>query len=81
MTQDEIIRSIIAEKLVCDISEVTDEKSLVQDLGADSLDKVEIDCELEKRFGIFISDDDIETLKTVGDVVSHVNEKIKNKLN
>jgi len=64
---------IIAEKLSIDPSSIKDESTL-QDLGADSLDIVEIIMRLEEQFGIQIKDEQAEGLETVGDVVTYVNE-------
>ena len=60
---------IIAEKLGVDPSEVTMEASFTNDLGADSLDTVELMMEFEKTFGLTIPDDQQENITTVGDVV------------
>ena len=63
------ITPIIAEKLGVDDSEVTMEASFTNDLGADSLDTVELMMEFEKTFGLTIPDDQQENITTVGDVV------------
>jgi acyl carrier protein len=63
------ITPIIAEKLGVDPSEVTMEASFTNDLGADSLDTVELMMEFEKTFGLTIPDDQQENITTVGDVV------------
>ena len=59
------VKAIIVEKLVIDESEVTDTASFQQDLGADSLDTVELIMEFEKEFNIQISDEDAEKIQTV----------------
>ena len=66
------IKAIIVEKLVIDESEVTESASFTADLGADSLDTVELIMEFEKEFNIQISDEDAEKIKTVGDVVKYI---------
>jgi len=66
------VKAIIVEKLVIDESEVTDTASFQQDLGADSLDTVELIMEFEKEFNIQISDEDAEKIQTVADVVKYI---------
>jgi len=66
------VKAIIVEKLVIDESEVTDTASFQQDLGADSLDTVELIMEFEKEFNIQISDEDAEKIQTVADVVTYI---------
>ena len=65
----------IAEQLGVDIAEVTDEKSFIEDLNADSLDLTEMIMTLEEKFNVEIADEQAEKLKTVGDVVSFINSK------
>ena len=69
-----MIEKIIAEPLDIDISEVTDEKHLIDDLGADSLHTVELIMEFENEFDIEIQDDDAETLVTVGKIKEYISE-------
>ena len=69
-----MIEKIIAEHLDIDISEVTDEKHLIDDLGADSLHTVELIMEFENEFDIEIQDDDAETLVTVGKIKEYISE-------
>ena len=69
-----MIEKIIADHLDIDISEVTDEKHLIDDLGADSLHTVELIMEFENKFDIEISDDDAETLVTVGKIKEYISE-------
>jgi acyl carrier protein len=64
--------SIIVDKLGVEESEVTNEASFTNDLGADSLDTVELIMEFEKEFNIAIPDDQAETIQTVGDAVSFI---------
>ncbi len=66
------VKAIIVEKLVIDASEVTDSASFTGDLGADSLDTVELIMEFEKEFNIQISDEDAEKIQTVSDVVKYI---------
>ncbi len=64
--------AIIVDKLGVEESEVTHEASFTNDLGADSLDTVELIMEFEKEFNIAIPDDQAETIQTVGDAVSFI---------
>ncbi len=66
------VKAIIVEKLVIDESEVTESASFTADLGADSLDTVELIMEFEKEFNIQISDEDAEKIQTVADVVKYI---------
>ena len=69
------VKSIIAEQLGVKIEEVTDAASFVDDLGADSLDTVELVMALEEEFGIEIPDEDAEKMTNVGEAVRYVEEK------
>ena len=69
------VKSIIAEQLGVKIEEVTDAASFVDDLGADSLDTVELVMALEEEFGIEIPDEDAEKMTSVGEAVRYVEEK------
>ena len=69
------IRQIIAEQLGVKKEEVTDSAKFVDDLGADSLDTVELVMALEEEFGIEIPDEDAEKLATVGDALRYIEEK------
>ena len=69
--------AIIVDKLNVEESEVTDGASFTNDLGADSLDTVELIMEFEKLFGISIPDDQAETIQTVGDAVSYIESNAK----
>lgn len=73
------VKSIIAEQLGVKPEEVTPEASFVEDLGADSLDTVELVMALEEEFGIEISDEDAEKMTTVGDAVKYIENKIAKK--
>ena len=68
----EKVKAIIVDKLSIDESEVTNEASFTNDLGADSLDTVELIMEFEKEFDIQIPDDQAEAISTVGDAVSYI---------
>ena len=69
------VKSIIAEQLGVKIEEVTESASFVDDLGADSLDTVELVMALEEEFGIEIPDEDAEKMTNVGEAVRYVEEK------
>ena len=71
------VKEIIVDKLGVDESEVTPEASFTNDLGADSLDTVELIMEFEKEFGISIPDDQAEKISTVGDAVKFIEENIQ----
>ena len=66
------VKAIIVDKLSVNESEVTNEASFTNDLGADSLDTVELIMEFEKEFGISIPDDQAEKISTVGDAVAYI---------
>ena len=66
--------SIIVDKLGVEESEVSNEASFTNDLGADSLDTVELIMEFEKEFNIAIPDDQAEKIQTVGDAVAYIEE-------
>ena len=68
------VKSIIVDKLGVDENEVTPEASFTNDLGADSLDTVELIMEFEKEFNIAIPDDQAEKIGTVGDAISYIDE-------
>jgi len=74
VSQDKI-RQIIADQLGVKKEEVTDGAKFVDDLGADSLDTVELVMALEEEFGIEIPDEDAEKLATVGDALRYIEEK------
>jgi acyl carrier protein len=66
------VKAIIVDKLGVEESEVTPEASFTNDLGADSLDTVELIMEFEKQFGITIPDDQAEKIGTVADAISYI---------
>jgi len=68
------IKKIIAEQLGVDESEITPESHFIDDLGADSLDTVELVMALEEEFGIEVPDEDAEKIQTVGDVAKYIDE-------
>jgi acyl carrier protein len=72
----ERVQGIIAEKLSVNPADVTPEKSFTNDLGADSLDTVELIMEFEKEFGISIPDDQAEKISTVGDAIEYIKSTI-----
>lgn len=72
---EEKVREIIVDKLNCDASEVTREANFASDLGADSLDTVELIMDFEKEFGMSIPDEDAQKIKTVGDAISYIESK------
>lgn len=71
------VKNIIVEKLTVDESEVTPQAEFSKDLGADSLDTVELIMEFEKEFDIQIPDEDAEKISTVGDAVKYIEEHKK----
>ncbi len=68
----EQIIAIILDQLHCDADTATESALLAEDLGADSLDLVEILMTIEENFGVVVPDEDIPSFKTVGDIVSYV---------
>ena len=75
MAVDSKIKTIIAEQLGVKPEEVTPNASFVDDLGADSLDTVELIMALEEEFNVEIPDEDAEKMKTVGDAIKYIEEK------
>ncbi|MFQ5694117.1 MAG: acyl carrier protein [Nitrospinota bacterium] len=69
------IKALIAEQLGVEMDKVTDEASFIEDLGADSLDTVELVMALEEQFGVEIPDDDVEKVTTVKDVIAYIDER------
>src|SRR6476660_8440319 len=70
------VRDIIEKELGVEREKLTDEASFIEDLGADSLDIVELVMEFEKEFNIDIPDEDAEKLRTVGDAIGYLNTKM-----
>ena len=73
----ERVKAIIVDKLSVEETEVTNEASFTNDLGADSLDTVELIMEVEKEFGISIPDDQAEKITTVGDAIAYIEANAK----
>ena len=73
----ERVKAIIVVKLSVEETEVTNEASFTNDLGADSLDTVELIMEFEKEFGISIPDDQAEKITTVGDAIAYIEANAK----
>ena len=71
------VKAIIVDKLGVDEADVKPEASFTNDLGADSLDTVELIMEFEKEFGISIPDDKAEKIGTVGDAIAYIEEHAK----
>ncbi|NLI74954.1 MAG: acyl carrier protein [Candidatus Riflebacteria bacterium] len=71
----EEIKRIVVDKLQVDEKQVTMEASFIEDLGADSLDTVELVMDLEEHFGIEIPDEDAEKLKSIKDAVDYITQK------
>ena len=73
----ERVKAIFVDKLSVEETEVTNEASFTNDLGADSLDTVELIMEFEKEFGISIPDDQAEKITTVGDAIAYIEANAK----
>ena len=73
MTAEDKIKKMIADKLSVDLSEVVPEASFVDDLGADSLDLVELVMSMEEEFDVDISDEDAEKIVSVKDAIDYIN--------
>lgn len=69
------VRKIIVERLDVEPSEVTLEAAIKEDLGADSLDAVDLIMEVEDEFQVSIEDEEAEAINTVGDIVEYINKK------
>lgn len=74
MSVEDKVKTIIVEQLGVDAEEVTLGSSFIDDLGADSLDTVELVMALEEEFDIEIPDEDAEKITTVGDAVNYIND-------
>ncbi|WP_457677979.1 acyl carrier protein [Thermovibrio sp.] len=70
------VKEIVADRLGVDPDEVTPEASFIEDLGADSLDTVELVMALEEEFGIEIPDEDAEKIQTVGDAIEYIQKHL-----
>ena len=73
---EEKVKEIIAKELGVEREKLTNDASFMEDLGADSLDTVELVMEFEKEFNIDIPDEDAEKLRTVGDAIGYLNQKM-----
>ena len=74
---EEKVKEIIAKELGVEREKLTNDASFMEDLGADSLDTVELVMEFEKEFNIDITDEDAEKLRTVGDAMNYLKTKVK----
>ena len=79
MAADDKVKSIIAEQLGVKPEEVTPEASFIDDLGADSLDTVELVMALEEEFSVEIPDEDAEKMAKVSDAIKYIEEKVAAK--
>ena len=77
MSVDKKVKEIVAEQLGKDVNEITTTASFIDDLGADSLDIVELVMKMEEEFGIEIPDEEAEKIKTVNDVVEYIKAHAK----
>ncbi len=73
------VRAIVVDQLMVDPSEITDASSFREDLGADSIDAIELIMEFEEEFGIEISDEDAENISTVGEAIAYIRKLLENK--
>ncbi len=76
MAVEDKVKKIIVDQLGVDENEITPEASFIDDLGADSLDTVELIMAFEEEFGLEIPDEEAEKLTTVGDALNYLNEKL-----
>ncbi len=74
-TTEEKVKDIIVEQLGVNPEQVTPAASFIEDLGADSLDTVELVMAFEEEFGVEVPDEDAEKLQTVGDVIKYIEER------
>jgi len=79
MSIEEKVKDIISEQLGVKKEEIKPESSFIDDLGADSLDTVEVVMALEEEFGIEIPDEDAEKITTVGESIRYIDDKLKKK--
>jgi acyl carrier protein len=79
MAMKEDVKKIIMEKLGVEESQITDDAKFIDDLGADSLDTVELVMAFEEKFGMSIPDEEAEKLDTVGKAIKYIEENIEKK--
>lgn len=79
MAVEEKVKQIISEQLGVKPEEIKPESHFIEDLGADSLDTVELVMSLEEEFTIEIPDEDAEKLTTVGEAIKYIEDKVKSK--
>ena len=79
MSVEEKVIDIVSEQMNVDKSQITRETSFVNDLGADSLDTVELVMEFEDEFDLDIPDEDAEKIQTVGEAIEYIEEKAQDK--
>ena len=77
MSVEDRVKNIIVEQLGVDAEEVTPDASFIEDLGADSLDTVELIMAFEEEFGVEISDDEAEKIRKVRDAVDYIDKRAK----
>jgi len=75
MATEDKVKSIIVEQLGVKAEDITPESSFINDLGADSLDTVELVMALEEEFGVEIPDEDAEKISTVGEAIKYIEQK------
>lgn len=75
MSTADKVKEVIAKQLNKSVEEITDDKEIVKDLGADSLDVVEMLMNLEEEYGITVPEEDAVNIKSVGDIVKIIDEK------
>ena len=78
MTLDKV-KEMLANQLNIEVDKITEESKIIEDLGADSLDMIEMLMALEEEFGLSIPDDKAEGLKTVGDIAKFIDENKSDK--
>ena len=71
------VASIVGDQLGVDVGKLTRESSLLEDLGADSLDVVELIMALEEEFGLKVPDDDVENIRSLGDMVEYLAARVE----
>ncbi len=79
MSVEEKVIGIVSEQMNVDRSQITKETSFVNDLGADSLDTVELVMEFEDEFDLDISDEDAEKIQTVGEAIGYIEKRLQEK--